>query len=228
MIYTYQWIKIDEFSLPTDDINEILSSKANYVRAEVACEDIISAKKLTTNGFFFADRYLDARIDVEAQTELALRKRFTYQIFEGAESVKAYRKTCREIFSQAFTVDRRFYLKREFEKKEADVIINGYTERAINEGMPLILLRNKDDSAGALLLRDIETGYHIYLAGVKNKYKGTGAAMEMYAAAVDYCRGKSRRFLQGKISAANTAVMNIYITLGAMFFNPRDLYIMER
>ena len=86
----------------------------------------------------------------------------------------------------------------------------------------------KGEVIGSALLQPVSDGYFIFLAGVLPKYQGTGAAVELYRACADYALEKNSRILHGRISAANTGVMNLYANLNANFYNPEYLFVKER
>ena len=85
--------------------------------------------------------------------------------------------------------------------------------------------RVKDDIAGFIQLVCEDTEATIRLAAVDERYRLSGAALSLYAGAVDLLRQKSFRKLVGRISTKNMPVVNLYATLGASFSKPQDVYI---
>lgn len=67
----------------------------------------------------------------------------------------------------------------------------------------------------------------VHLAAVLERYRASGAALSLYAAAARDCKSQGVRFLEGRISTANPAVMNLYAFLGAKFSQPVDVYLKE-
>lgn len=230
MLNSYENITVKEFEFSKEKLVSELSSAADYFMTEIPCDDTLSAEALTQNGFYFADRYLDARIKLKNERISEFKRRFDIDILEpwNYENDHELENNCIDVFREAFTVDRRFFLGRHYCKDSADIIIKEYVKNAIYNGMPQILVSNNGQIAGSLFLKEIDNGYFIYLAGVRQRYKGTGAALEMYKFAKNYCINREAGVLSGRISASNTAVMNIYVSMGAMFYNPRDLYILEK
>ena len=75
---------------------------------------------------------------------------------------------------------------------------------------------NQSDKIDALycrLSRDDEQ------EGVSSSIKNQQAILEKYA------KENGKRHLTGRISSRNMAVMNIYSGLGAVFSDPRDIYV---
>ena len=78
------------------------------------------------------------------------------------------------------------------------------------------------------MLKDLPDNHSfIHLAAVKQKYRLTGAALSLYANAAEECKKQKKFFLDGRISSTNTAVMNLYASLGAVFFDPMDIFLKE-
>ena len=67
----------------------------------------------------------------------------------------------------------------------------------------------------------------MHLAAVLERYRASGAAMSLYAAAARDCRSRGIRFLDGRVSTANPSVINLYAYLGAKFSDPMDVYLKE-
>ena len=70
-----------------------------------------------------------------------------------------------------------------------------------------------------------EKNCFIHLAAVKERYRAAGAAVSLYAYAILVAQGRSYEKVYGRISSANTAVMNLYSLLGGTFNNPVDVFV---
>ena len=67
----------------------------------------------------------------------------------------------------------------------------------------------------------------VHLAAVEAKYRVTGAAMGLYAKAIEVVRERGFKTLEGRISSFNTPVMNLYATFGAQFSEPQDVFLKD-
>lgn len=86
----------------------------------------------------------------------------------------------------------------------------------------------KDNVIGFLALKEIDNyGLSIYLAAVQEKYRLTGGALSLYSKALQLAHLRNYKYVEGRISTQNYAVINIYTSLGAKFFNPLDIFIKE-
>lgn len=177
---------------------------------------------LEGHGFYFAERWLNVAVLTRTLPEDGGKKRFEIQC--GAQGHDILRR----IFTEAFTVDRRFHLKQVYDQELANRIIESYILDAIERNMLLLVCRYKGKSIGALFLEEREDGFFVYLAGVIPRYQGTGAAVELYRAAAGYCLEHGGGRMTGRVSSANTAVMNLYGMLKASYSAPSDLYIYDK
>ena len=55
----------------------------------------------------------------------------------------------------------------------------------------------------------------------------TGAAMGLYAHAIEISRERGFKTLEGRISSINMPVMNLYASFGAQFSEPEDVFLRE-
>ena len=67
----------------------------------------------------------------------------------------------------------------------------------------------------------------VHLAAVEAKYRVTGAAMGLYARAIELAGERGFKTLDGRISSLNTPVMNLYASFGAVFSDPEDVFLRE-
>ncbi len=205
-----------------DDPDKLLTVDCRFIQCEVTVNDITAKKWLTGHGFYFVERWLEASVSMRTLPQDSRKNR--YDICAGEEDIGVLRR----IYREAYTEDRRFHLRQDYDQALADQVIEQYIQDAHDQGMVLLLCRYKGESIGSLFLQETEKGFFIYLAGVRPRYQGTGAAVELYRASADYCKEHGGLQLTGRISAANTGVMNLYGMLNASFFNPRDLYILDK
>jgi len=181
------------------------------------------AKKLVDNKFFFADRTLKTLISL-SKIDTTLQKLVRFQIITGAE----YTDDINNIAYIAFSMDRRFHLKQTYDMDHAKQIIEGYINTAKKLGYPLVTCIYKEKVIGFISLKpESDKNYFIYLAAVHPDYQKTGAAVSLYVSACCHALKLGASQLTGRISAANTAVMNIYILLHAKFSEPWDIYLKE-
>ncbi len=205
-----------------EEPEKLLQIDCRFVQCEVAANEIHAKKWLTENGFYFVERWLDVSVPMRTLPVRAFRKRYETEL--GHENFSVLKR----IYEEAFTEDRRFHLRMEYDQSLANQILKQYISDAIEQDMPLIICKYKGESIGCAFLQKTEKGYFVFLAGVRSAYQGTGAAVELYRAVADFCKEEGGSMLTGRIAASNTGVMNLYGMLNASYYNPRDLYILDR
>lgn len=169
------------------------------------------------DGYFFADRTLHASINLSRFT-IDTKKLIRLNIV----STKEHKEEIFEVARKSFPYDRRFHLATETDNKAAEIEIKKWVENLDD----VLVCFYKDSVIGFLALKetDSETLF-VHLAAVDEKYRLTGAAMSLYARAVEIAKEKGYKKLDGRISSQNTAVMNLYAYLGASFSDPEDIFI---
>lgn len=169
------------------------------------------------DGYFFADRTLHASINLSRFT-IDTKKLIRLNIV----STKEHKEEIFEVARKSFPYDRRFHLAPETDNKAAEIEIKKWVENLDD----VLVCFYKDSVIGFLALKetDSETLF-VHLAAVDEKYRLTGAAMSLYARAVEIAKENGYKKLDGRISSQNTAVMNLYAYLGASFSDPEDIFI---
>lgn len=206
-----------------EEPEKLLNVNCHFVQCEVPVNDMAAKEWLTGHGFYFAERWLEVSVLMRILPQYNRKKRF-----DICDCEKEAVEVLRRIYQEAYTEDRRFHLSMNYDQVLANRIIDQYIQVALAEDMIEILCRYKGESIGCAFLKETEKGFCIYLAGVRPKYQGTGAAVELYRAAADYCNAHGCIQLSGRISSSNTGVMNLYGMMNASFFNPKDLYILDK
>lgn len=209
-----------------EDRPDWLSQEVDFVRCSIKPEETQAAEWLSERGFFFADRRLDVRVKAR-QTKEPAGYRFQVEL-ETKPCDVVQGKKIDEILGGAFTHDRRFHLRRHYDKQLAAGILKAYRTFAEDSGMERLVCRYKDEMIGCMYLQETKEGYFVYLAAVQPAYQGTGAAVELYQKAVSFCKEQNGLILSGNISSSNTGVMNIYARLGGTFHGERDIYLYEK
>lgn len=169
------------------------------------------------DGYFFADRTLLASINL-SRFAIDTKKLIRLNIV----NTKEHKEEIFEVARKSFPYDRRFHLTSEIDNKAAEIEIKKWVENLDD----VLVCIYKDKVIGFLALKetDDETLF-VHLAAVDEKYRLTGAAMSLYARAVEIAKEKGYKKLDGRISSQNTAVMNLYAYLGASFSDPEDIFI---
>ncbi len=169
------------------------------------------------DGYFFADRTLLASINL-SRFAIDTKKLIRLNIV----NTKEHKEEIFEVARKSFPYDRRFHLTPEIDNATAETEIKKWVENLDD----VLVCIYKDKVIGFLALKetDDETLF-VHLAAVDEKYRLTGAAMSLYARAVEIAKEKGYKKLDGRISSQNTAVMNLYAYLGASFSDPEDIFI---
>ena len=172
--------------------------------------------RMGDRGFFLADRTLDVSINltrVNIDFEKLIRIR--------PSIVSGHKDELLSIARQCFTTDRRFHIAPQPDPAIAETVLAGWIE----ELDQVYLAKIHGKAVGFLALTEDDEGRFVHLAAVLERYRVTGAGLSLYASAALDCLNSGVRFLHGRISSANTAVMNLYTLLGATFSNPLDVYL---
>lgn len=175
-------------------------------------------QELLDRGFHLADRTLDVSIHLN-------RSRLDFSSLIRIEPVitSERRQEVLEIAQKSFPTDRRFHLNIYPNQARADMVITGW----IDQLEEYYLCEYKGKAIGFLALTGDKRQKFVHLAAVLEEYRLSGAALSLYAAAARDCKANGVQALNGRISSANTAVMNLYSYLGASFANPRSIYLKE-
>lgn len=190
---------------------------ATHVRVSLP-SDIDSMLYMQRNGYQFVDRMLDVTINL---------KRLTVDLQKSIRIEPVLVSDCREeiisLAQRSFVRDRRFHVEVDYNQQVANQIIEGWVEE-IPEFYVCIY---KENVIGFLALKETEDGKSaaIHLAAVDERYRTSGAAMSLYAKALQVGMDKGYQNITGYISSYNTAVMNLYAYLGGAFSNPQDIYV---
>ena len=200
----------------------LLDCKADFVECWLEPGQTTEKQWLEKNGFYFLERFLDCRIMLRNLPEKPKRMRYETGIGQAAT------EELQKVYYAAFTQDRRMHLGQGYEQNLANRLIDYYIREAQSENMVLLECRYKKQLAGCAFLREADSAYEVYLAAVLPLYQKTGMAVELYRACADFAAEAGKRMLTGRISAANTDVMNLYARLGAAYYHPRDVYARDQ
>lgn len=170
------------------------------------------------DGFTWADRTLDVAINL-SRSEL----NFDAMIRLPSILTSEQRGDVLEIAKQSFPQDSRFHLCSEPNPALAKQVITGWIE----ELPAYYLCAYKGTSIGFLALSGEGEERFVHLAAVLERFRRAGAALSLYATAARDCKANGVRMLRGRVSSANTAVMNLYSFLGGSFSNPLDVFLKE-
>lgn len=201
----------------TDEIGEFPQGDIVKICLPASNENEILMRK---NGFVFADRTIQANILV-SQVNIDFDRLIRLNIEETTE----YKDKIEEIALKSFPYDRRFHLRLNYDDEDLFRLI---IKEWIKNLESVLIAKYKDTVIGFLALKKTaEDTLFVHLAAVDEKYRLTGAAMALYAKALQLTIAKGYKMLEGRISSKNTAVMNVYSYFGAHFENPVDIYIRE-
>lgn len=176
--------------------------------------------ELMTDGYIMVDRTIEvkvpiARSKIEFQKFCRMNVNLTY-----ADSKAIY-----QVAQKSFHEDCRFQvtLSEERENLAAQIL-----DVWLDEQEQVFQCNYKEKTVGFADVRYLDEYKgqpFIYLAAVDEKYRVSGAAMSLYASVFEYYKKLDTKFVYGRISSRNMAVMNLYATFGAQFAQPYDIYI---
>ncbi len=215
-----KYARFELVNIIADNPDEVNGNEGNFIRV-VLPADTMFVHKMNAKGFVFGDRTIGVSINLKrSRVEYSKLVRFEMHETSVDESGLEILRIAKEIFP----TDRRFHVRPELNQDIADEVLDKWV-RELNH--PVICI-HKDKVVGFLDLEEInEKTIFIHLAAVEKQYRAAGAALSMYAYALEYARKKGYETVAGRISSLNTAVMNLYAYLGASFSEPQDVYLKE-
>lgn len=170
--------------------------------------------EMQRRGFVFADRTLKVSIPLSKVT-MDLKRFQRMPIVE----TKDYQEEIFRIAHESFTRDRRFHVVPKCDQDVSAIVLRQW----IDELDPTFVCLYHEKPIGFLNLKE----NFVHLAAVEAKYRVTGAAMGLYAKAIEVARERGFKTLEGRISSLNTSVMNVYATFGAQFSEPQDIFLKD-
>ena len=167
---------------------------------------------MVRNGWYFADRTLKVTIQL-AKVTADLKRLQRLPIVETSD----YTEDIYRIAHESFTRDRRFHVAPKCDQAVSAVVLR----RWVDELGPTLVCLYHEKPIGFLNMRE----NFVHLAAVEAKYRVTGAAMGLYARAIECAGERGFKTLDGRISSLNTPVMNLYASFGAVFSDPEDVFL---
>ena len=169
---------------------------------------------MVRDGWYFADRTLKTSIPIP-KVSVDLKRLQRMPIVETED----FKDDVFRIAHESFTRDRRFHVAPKCDQAVSAVVLR----RWVDELGPTLVCLYHEKPIGFLNLR----GNFVHLAAVEAKYRVTGAAMGLYARAIECAGERGFKTLDGRISSLNTPVMNLYASFGAVFSDPEDVFLRE-
>lgn len=170
--------------------------------------------EMQRRGFFFADRTLKVSIPL-SKVMMDLKRFQRMPIVE----TKDFQEEIFRIAHESFTRDRRFHVAPKCNQDVSAVVLRQW----VDELGPTLVCLYHEKPIGFLNLKE----NFVHLAAVEAKYRVTGAAMGLYAKAIEVTHERGFKTLEGRISSLNTSVMNVYATFGAQFSEPQDIFLKD-
>ncbi len=187
------------------------------VEMDSASQNIMA---MTRMGYTFGDRTLGVTINLKKAT-VDYERLVRFSLRNGIEDDK---KEIIRIAQVSFPTDRRFHVRPCLDQELADHILQEWIDRLSDPYVCML----KDKVIGFIDLETIsDSEVSIHLAAVEERYRAAGAALSMYAYAITRAKENGFQKVLGRISSANTAVMNLYAYLGATFAQPLDVFLKE-
>ncbi|MEG1752301.1 MAG: GNAT family N-acetyltransferase [Christensenella sp.] len=198
--------------------NNCNALNANYMRVSLpSTYDNIRA--MQAMDFTFGDRMLKVKI-LPARTKLD----YAGLVRTKPELTDLYKEEILSIACESFLTDRRFHVAPNYDDMLARKILKCW----ISDIDKCFVCKVKDEVAGFLALKQInEQTVSIHLAAVRQRWRVAGIATSLYANAIQWAKEQGFSCVEGYISAANTAVLNLYSFLGGSFSEPEDVFLKE-
>ncbi len=190
---------------------------ATHVRVSMpACYE--SQAEMVRQGFFCADRTVEVSISLSSG-----RIDFSSLVRTEPQFTSERRDEILAIAKQCFPADRRFHVAPALNQAIADDILTSW----VDDLPSCYLCEHRGQPTGFLALTGEGDRRFVHLAAVLERYRASGAALSLYAAAARDCKSQGVRFLDGRVSTANPAAMNLYAFLDGKFSCPMDVYLKE-
>ena len=193
-------------------MSEIYDIKGGRYEREIlpSCAD--TEFDMVQRGWYFADRTLKVTIQF-AKVMVDLKRLQRLPIVETTD----YTEDIFRIAHESFTRDRRFHVAPKCDQSVSAVVLRHW----VDELGPTLVCLYHEKPIGFLNMRE----NFVHLAAVEAKYRVTGAAMGLYARAIECAGERGFKTLVGRISSLNTPVMNLYASFGAIFSDPEDVFL---
>ena len=191
------------------------AQKDSYYRVEIPSNpaNIIAMEK---KGYLFVERTIGVAINLKNSVDYQKMIRFDIR----RETVP--NEAVLNIALDSFPSDRRFHVRAVPDASVAAPIITDWVKNLTD----IYVCLHKDQIVGFLDLEPYgKNDLFIHLAAVQERYRAAGAAVSLYAYAVQQAKERCADRLCGRISSMNTAVMNLYARLGGTFAEPRDVFV---
>lgn len=173
--------------------------------------------EMANKGYIFVDRTLAVAINLK-RNETDYLKMVRFEI----RPISEINDEIRKIAFSSFPSDRRFHVRPATDHRIAESIISKW----LDELTEVYVCIHKDQIVGFLDLEPYgDKDCFIHLAAVTERYRAAGAAVALYAFAVQKAKEKGCEKIHGRISSGNTAVMNLYARLGGVFSDPIDVFV---
>lgn len=213
---TYPQLHYASIELEADE--RIPDREEKHVRLSVP-ESFPRNRDLTEAGYVMVDRTIEAKVPV-AVSRIDFQKYCRLPVVRSTEG----RERIRAIAQGGFQQDHRFLVANE----DGGVLAKKLIDAWVDETGETFQCFQKDIVVGfASVVCSEEHGGtpFIRLAAVDQHRRTPWTASSLYAAVFAYYQGEGKKYVCGRISTRNMAVMNLYASFGALFSEPLDIYI---
>jgi ribosomal protein S18 acetylase RimI-like enzyme len=201
-INTYELNTLDEKIL-----QQIATRPGHYT---VKVDPLANKKLLHEYGFYYCDTLLMPH---------ATQERFIELVHPEVEIARDIEVDALVAISHGAFEHDRYHRDFHIDREQADLRYDNWLRQLHASGDAFGLLFQ-----GKLAAFFGLTGSHIVLHAVADKFRGRGLAKYLWSRACRELFDSGHKELTSSVSAANTAVINLYISLGFRFRNPVDIY----
>lgn len=211
--------KIINIELDSLTNSEIMDSP--YLRISLPNNGLDQISELAKKHFHLYDRMLDVTVPLKnRQEDFSKKIRLKPELFDGSKDALL------DIAYRSFKNDSRFHISMQENEELYKNTIGYYMEQAektyVCRYNEIIIA-----FANITFIKEGSTPF-FHLVAVDEKYRMMGTALSLYAHICQVYAEQGYRNIEGKISTKNTAVMNLYSSLGGVFKNPQDIYVKMR
>lgn len=206
-------------NLESDSLNNCEIDNVQYLRLSLENHGLDQVKECAQKHLYLYDRMLDVAVPLKnRQNDFSKKIRLKAELFQDNDKQELLK-----IAYRGFTDDSRFRIPA----PESELLYKNTIQYYMDQAEATYVCRYKDLIIAFANITFIKDGTvpFFHLVAVDEKYRMMGAALSLYSNVCQIYGEQGYTSIEGKISTKNTAVMNLYGSLGGIFKNPQDIYV---
>ncbi len=206
-------------NLESDSLDNCEIDNIQYLRLCLENHGLDQVKECAQKQLYLYDRMLDVAVPLKnRQNDFSKKIRLKAEQFHSSDKQELL-----EIAYRSFSNDSRFCVP----SSESELLYKNTIQYYMDQAEATYVCRYKGliiAFANVTFIKDGTVPF-FHLVAVDEKYRMMGAALSLYANVCQIYAEQGYASIEGRISTKNTAVMNLYGSLGGVFKNPQDIYV---